>query len=127
MKYLAERFSLHNVIIGSVVIGGISFAVSSISLDFWYLAISMFIGASCCCIINVTCNVCVLKLYASERQDYWVQLLHTIFGVGGFIGPFAVAIFGAKTYLFLGILLALTFPLFLILSSPENRESARIT
>ncbi len=40
--------------------------------------------------INVVTNMCILKLYAGDNQDYWVQLLHLIFGAGGLFGPFVI-------------------------------------
>jgi MFS-type transporter involved in bile tolerance (Atg22 family) len=125
VKYLVEKFSLHRILVGAITIGGISFIVSSTSLEFWNLAITMLVGAACCCIINITSNISVLKLYGGDRPDFWVQLLHTLFGVGGLIGPFMAAIFGAKTYFVLGICLILIAPIYCLLQSPENRESAR--
>lgn len=50
----------------------------------------MFVSAACCCMINVVCNMCILKLFAGDNQDYWVQLLHLIFGAGGLVGPFII-------------------------------------
>ena len=70
--------------------------------------------------INVTCNICVMKLF-HQKQDYWIQLLHMLFGVGGLTGPFIVASFKDKSYSILGIALLMSAPLFFILNSPENR------
>lgn len=50
----------------------------------------MFVGAACCCMINVVSNMCVMKLYAGPDQDYWIQLLHLVFGGGGLIGPLII-------------------------------------
>jgi hypothetical protein len=63
---------------------------SSLSLTPINLSICMFVSAACCCMINVVSNMCVLKLYNGDNQDYWVQLLHLIFGAGGLVGPFVV-------------------------------------
>ena len=68
-----------------------------------------------------------MQIYNGEGQDFWIQLLHTIFGLGGLIGPFLVAIFGAKSYFYLGIALALCSFVYLILDSPENRSPSRAT
>ena len=127
VKYLLDWFKLHTILFGATLIGGISFVISSLSLDFWNLSITMFIGASCCCIINVICNVCTMQIYRGEGQDFWVQLLHTIFGLGGLIGPFLVAIFGADSYFYLGIVLALCSVIYLVIDSPENRPQSRAT
>lgn len=72
------------------LIGGLSLIGSSLSLNFINLAVCMFVCAACCCMINVVSNMCVLKLFAGENQDYWVQLLHLIFGAGGLVGPFII-------------------------------------
>ena len=97
---------------------------STYSLSFWNLSITIFIGSGCCCILNVSCNIATIQIFP-ERQDFWIQLLHMMFGVGGFIGPFAVAIFNLKSYFFLGLLLMICSALFLIFPSPENRSSRR--
>ena len=127
MKYLFERMRLHNILFLACLIGGICFLVSSLSLNFLNLVITMFLGAACCCIINVTCNVCTMHIYKGDGQDYWIQLLHTIFGLGGLIGPFLVAVAGAKSYFVLGLLLALSSFLYIILEGPDNTPKARAT
>ena len=68
-----------------------------------------------------------MRIYKGDGQDFWIQLLHTIFGLGGLIGPFLVAIFGAKSYFYLGIALALCSVVYLILDSPEQRVHSRVT
>lgn len=127
VKYLIEWFRLHTILFGASLIGGICFAISTFSLDFWNLTITIFLGAACCCIINVTCNICTMQLYKGEGQDYWVQLLHTMFGVGGLIGPFIVAFLGAKTYFTLGVCLGISSFAYLIIDSPEMRPASRTT
>lgn len=114
VKFLLERFNLHRILMGTTIIGGSSFMISTVSINFWNLSLTMFVGGSCCCIINIVCNSCVIKLYANQKQDYWIQLLHTIFGVGGLLGPFLVSFFGLKSYFILGLLLFILFPVFAI-------------
>ena len=116
-KILFERINLHQVIILSVSVGGVSYMVSTMSFSFWNLSLSFFVGGACCCMITVCCNVCVIKLYP-KNQDYWVQLLQTLFGIGGLAGPFIVAIFKDRSYFVLGAILLMSTPLFYIFSSP---------
>lgn len=112
---------------GSIFIGGISFMLSSFSLTFINLSLTLFVGACCCIIINVTCNVCTMKLYRGEGQDFWIQLLHTVFGIGGLVGPFLVAIFGSSSYFILGIILAFCSVFYLFLQNPDSGEEGRVT
>ena len=75
---------------GVKLVGGLALIGSSLSLESLNLAICMFLSAACCCMMNVVTNMCILKLYAGDNQDYWVQLLHLIFGAGGLFGPFVI-------------------------------------
>jgi MFS family permease len=121
VKILMEKFTLHQILIGSIFVGGLSFMVSSLSLTFINLALSLFVGASCCCMINITCNVCTMRLFNRDRRpDFWIQILHTVFGVGGLIGPFFVSIFGSRSYFILGIVLAVSSVFFFFLTPPET-------
>lgn len=96
--------------------------ISTFSLSFWNLTISIFFGAACCCMLNITCNVCVMQLFKKDSQDFWIQLLHLLFGVGGFVGPIITSFTGARSYFYLGLILLLLCPLFLYTQSPENRR-----
>ncbi len=65
-KYLVEKFHLHSILMGSIFIGGASFAISTIALTFWNLSIFLAIGGGCCCLIGITCNVCVMKTFRGK-------------------------------------------------------------
>lgn len=68
-----------------------------------------------------------MKLFRDGNQDFWIQILHTIFGVGGLVGPFLVAIFGSKSYFILGITLAIVSFFYFFLQPPDDRESHRVS
>ena len=127
VKVLMVKLTLHKVLAGATFFGGIFFVLSTLSLTFWNLFITLFFGTACCCIINVTCNVYVMKLYSGEGQDYWIQLLHLFFGVGGFVGPTIASFTGAYCYFYLGIILIVLSPFYLFVHSPENRRSNQVT
>jgi hypothetical protein len=91
---------------------------SSLSLTPINLSICMFVSAACCCMINVVSNMCVLKLYNGDNQDYWVQLLHLIFGAGGLVGPFVVIEFHEHSFFVLGLLFLTCIPMYFILRAP---------
>jgi MFS family permease len=121
VKYLVQKFSLHGILTCAALIGGLSFMASTFSLTFLNLSVTIFVGASCCIIINVICNICIMKIFPSEgEQGFYIQLLHTIFGVGGLLGPFVVSFLGSKSYFALGLILAIVSLTFLFLSSPDG-------
>lgn len=78
---------------------GISFIISSYSLSTLNLTVTMLIGSICCMILNVVSNVCTMKVFRGE-EGYWIQLLHTVFAIGGLIGPILVFFLGKFLFLF---------------------------
>jgi len=69
-----------------------------------------------------------MKIFTEEgEQGFYIQLLHTIFGIGGLLGPFVVAMFGNQSYFVLGIILAIVSISFFFLSSPDGGEAGRIS
>lgn len=128
VKYLVTVFRLHMILFGAILVGGFSFMVSSLSLTFLNLSVSILFGACCCIIINVICNICTMKIFPKEEeQGYYIQLLHTIFGIGGLLGPFVVAECGSKSYFILGIILMLCSVSYLFLRSPDSGNTRRST
>lgn len=125
IKVLAQHYSTHTILMGIELIGGLSLIGSSLSLSTINLAICMFISAACCCMINVVSNMCILKLYAGDNQDFWVQLLHLIFGAGGLVGPFIIIKFHEHSFFVLGLLFLSCIPIFYLLKAPEARDSVR--
>lgn len=126
VKSLMQYFKLHIILLFAVIIGGISFMLSTMYLTALNLFLTLFLGAACCIIINIICNVCIMKIFKQD-QGFWIQLLHTIFGVGGFVGPYLVSIFGSKSYFILGIALAITGLAYPFLHEPDGGEVGRIT
>lgn len=69
-----------------------------------------------------------MKIFPGEgEQGFYIQLLHTIFGVGGLLGPFIVSELGSKSYFVLGLILAVVSISFLFVSSPDGGEAGRIS
>lgn len=50
-------------------------------------------GSLFTCIFEIALNVSVLVAHSNNDQDFWLQLGHGMFGVGGLIGPFIVYMF----------------------------------
>ena len=119
VKVLMQRYKLHHILQGGVLACGLCFAISAISITFWNLTIFLTLGACCCCIINITCNVCIMKMFRGEQEDFWIQMIHMVFGIGGLVGPFLVSFMGSMSYIILGICLASTFFLVFFLTPPD--------
>jgi hypothetical protein len=73
-----------------LALAGISLILASLSLSNLNLAFQMFIAAACACSINVITTICIFKIFLGDREDFWIQLIHTVFGIGGLIGPLIV-------------------------------------
>lgn len=107
VKYLMNRFNIHLILSSAMFLGGIAFILSSLSITFVNLAVFLCLGSCSLSIMSITCNVATLRTFAGERQDLWLQVLHTLFGIGGFVGPFFVAFFGSKSYMVFGLLFSI--------------------
>jgi fucose permease len=125
IKILTQKYSTHAILMTIELIGGLALIGSSLSLNPINLAVCMFISAACCCMINVVSNMCVLKLFSGDNQDYWIQLLHLVFGAGGLVGPFIIIKFHEHSFFILGLMFISSIPLFYFLKAPESRDSVR--
>jgi hypothetical protein len=59
-----------------------------------------------------------MKLHAGPDQDYWIQLLHLIFGGGGLIGPLIIIKFQEHSFFIIGLLFLTSIPVFYMLHAP---------
>lgn len=80
----------------------------------------MFIAAICCCMLNVLSNLCILGLFAGDKQDYWIQMINLFFGIGGLLGPMLVIEYEEHSMRYLGIIFFFTLIPFGFLKSPET-------
>lgn len=78
----------------------------------------MFVGSASCMILNVVSNICTMKVFRGE-EGFWIQLLHTVFAIGGLIGPILVAIFEVNSFFYFGLFMALISILFFFITAPE--------
>lgn len=69
-------------------------------------------------ILNVACNICTMKVFRGE-EGFWIQLLHTVFAIGGLIGPILVAIFEVNSYFYFGLFMVLISFSFFFITAPE--------
>lgn len=88
VKQLIKMYHYHALLIALLLGMSISLIISSMSLSFFNLTICMFFAALCACSISIITNLCIFKIFIGDRQDFWIQLIHTVFGIGGLVGPF---------------------------------------
>jgi fucose permease len=43
--------------------------------------------------IDIALNLAVIKCFTTQKVSYWLQVIHGVFGIGGFMGPFIVYLF----------------------------------
>lgn len=46
-------------------------------------------------------TLCILKTHQNHHEDFWLQVMHSMFGVGGFIGPIFVHFWGINGMIFI--------------------------
>lgn len=125
VKPLVKIYSYHQIMVALVLIISISLILSSLSLTFINLSVWMFIAAAASCMISIVANLCIFKIFIGDRQDFWIQLIHTVFGVGGLLGPMLAIYFEEKGMMAIGVLMFFTFIPVALLKSPEAREDVR--
>ena len=121
------KFRLHHILQGAVLACGVCFALSALSITFWNLTIFLTLGACCCCIINITCNVCIMQMFRGEQEDFWIQMIHMVIGIGALVGPFFVAFLGSSSYIVLGVCLAVTSVVVFFLRPPDRNDGDRVS
>ncbi len=108
----------HKLLSIMLLVGGIAFLVSSYSFNFIFIGICFFFGAVSCCNIAATSNICVIRLFENNDQQFWLQILSIMFGVGGLAAPFFISIFEEKTFSVLGVLFILGSPILYFIQQP---------
>lgn len=71
-----------------------------------------------CSLLDVTVNLATIECFKGDNLSTWLQVLHGAFGVGGFLGPYAVYLFELHALTFLGVLAWLTIIFYYILATP---------
>ena len=57
--------------------------------------------------------------HVGKDQEFWVQLMHGGFGIGGIFGPIGVRILERKAFALFGVLMLSLIPAFIMKKSPE--------
>ena len=87
IKIISGRISSHTVISISVVLAGFPFILfpytDSLNLQGGYI----FFSSLFCSCFEILVNMCVVQSHRGNNEDFWLQLGHGLFGVGGLMGP----------------------------------------
>ena len=68
--------------------------------------------------LDVFINMSIIEEEKNNRLDFWLQVSHGAFGIGGLIGPFFVYLFGFQSFIAIGIVFLCVSPAYMILKSP---------
>jgi len=98
----------------------VSFALFSWEKAMTMQGVYVFAGSVFCAITEIVLNVSLLTAHVGEHQEFYVQVGHGMFGVGGFVSPFIVLYFEELTYFVLGLLMFLIIPAYYFLETPEK-------
>jgi fucose permease len=80
-----------------------------------------FISAFCCC-LEVTINVSTLEIQKNSELEFWMLVLHGLFGIGGLVGPIIVYFFELRSFMVMGVLIVIIAPFYCILQTPEDHK-----
>jgi FHS family Na+ dependent glucose MFS transporter 1 len=118
-----DRFTGHPLLAGSLLASALAMALVPASNLLWVLLVlSAFIGLASAS-INVGGNALIVMVHG-ERVRPFMSVLHFAFGLGGFLGPFFVALFERRadglqlTYWTLALLILPAILLTMLSSSP---------
>ena len=121
IKYLQKQaITNHNIILlGCTFICIFSFLFSQTRVTLW-LGVWMFIGAVSYSFLEVMINVCIYLTHKASEMSFWMQLINSLFGIGGLLGPYLVYVFEGSSYISFGVFIALLIPFYYSLQSPEH-------
>lgn len=69
------------------------FALFSFENTMTMQGVYVFLGSIFCAIMEIVLNVSLLTAHVGDHQEFYVQVGHGMFGVGGFLSPFIVLYF----------------------------------
>ena len=78
----------------------------------------MCLGAVAYSFLEVMINVCIYLTQKVEEMSFWMQLISTFFGFGGFLGPVIIFVFEGWSYAVFGLLMLTTVPFYFAIKSP---------
>ena len=125
LKLLQKTTDLsnHSYHAGSSLLLGLCVALFAETVVPWWEGVWMFGMGMMYIVMEVSLTICVLATTPKQDMEFWLLILHGIFGLGNGIGPFVVLAFELDSFLILGVLTAATTPVYLLSVSPEQGQT----
>ena len=78
----------------------------------------MLINSGFCATFEILIAVSVIEAHRGNDEEFWLQLVHGMFGVGGLFGPMVIRFWGEYGFAWIGLVMILTIPGYIMLKSP---------
>ena len=114
-------FTNHELLIGSSLLILLFFTFFALATSPLWLGVWILVGSIFYTTLEVLVNVCVLLVSPQEDAEFWLLVVHGVFGVGGLLGPLGVVVFGYASFFFFGLFVAMCSLLYILLPSPLPR------
>ena len=74
--------------------------------------------------LDIFINMSIIEEEKNNQLDFWLQVSHGAFGIGGLVGPLFVFWLGFHSYIGISVIFILVAPSYIFLKSPdvEKRE-----
>ena len=92
MKVIDQKLSLHRILQIASISSCIFLGLFSFQTNPILQGICIFIGSIGWALLDITINVAMLESH-KINQEFWMQLNHGMFGIGGLLGPIIVFLF----------------------------------
>jgi fucose permease len=120
MAFLLRRYSYYPILRVTVVIAGLMFILFPFWRSLWGHGFCIVVASIFCSGFEIVMNMCIIALYKHNRVDFWLQIMHGMFGVGGLIGPLFVRAWGVYGCVAIGIGCIVALPGYFLLPTPES-------
>lgn len=82
----------------------------SVETSMFMQGIEVFLASIFCAMTEIVLNISILTSHTGENQEFYIQIGHGMFGVGGLISPLVVLYFEESTYFYLGLVMFMVVP-----------------
>ena len=120
MNLTVDKFNNHFLLIISLVFAGVPFIIFPFTDSMVLEGVYIFISSICCSCFEILINICLLATHKNNNEEFWLQILHGIFGIGGLIGPLFIGVGGVYGCIWIGGALLIGIPGYFLLPSPET-------
>lgn len=90
VKFIQKYFNMHTLMITGVIAFAACYIGFTFTRNFFLQGTFVFAGAAAVSLMMIISNQAMLVSHTGSDQQFWVQLNHGTFGIGGLIGPFII-------------------------------------